>query len=80
MLPIVENIVIDPNATTYCPLLFIDRAIQFSSVSIGEECVICPGYQGLAEISSDKTLSWDKRYAVRCGGVVERRTKILRVG
>lgn len=127
MLPIVEDVEIDPAAMIPCPLM------DFKNRYVVKACLICPGYQGLALLSEEisgvlkekeaaiakacsinalaekedrdltdeehqnhqalianikgfndyieryETLRWEQRYVVRCGGVVERRTKILRV-
>ena len=42
-------------------------------------CNKCRWFAGVAIMCSDATLPWHKRYVIRCGHVIERRTHVMEV-
>jgi len=42
-------------------------------------CLTCKFFNGFGIMSKDESLPFDKRYAVRCSHVIERRTMIFEV-
>lgn len=67
-LPIVD-VPISPDAIVRCP----ER--QFAARRAQKACVACPHFAGVGQMATSGP--WHVRYAIRCRGVVERRTEVL---
>lgn len=59
----------------------IDRNVVIQCPDIGFQilravnCKNCKNYRGLGILNADPRESWENRYAIRCAGVIERRTQ-----
>ncbi|MBW1674532.1 MAG: hypothetical protein JRJ45_12990 [Deltaproteobacteria bacterium] len=85
MLPI-ANVQIDDDVLIRCPI----KDFQYRKASI--VCPQCAGFHGIAQMVNfngkgtkedfDKEFNlipWDGKYAIRCGAMIERLTKIIQV-
>ncbi len=67
------DVPLHPKALVACP------RTNFNMVVAAGSCDKCEHWAGVGMMSSDETLPWDKRFAIRCAHVMERRTHILEV-
>jgi len=85
MLPIAD-VQIDEDVLIPCPI----KDFQYRKASVA--CPQCAGFMGIAQMVNfngkgskedfDKMLNsiaWDQKYAIRCGAMIERTTKIIKV-
>lgn len=69
MLTVVTGVKIDPEVTIQCPL------IGFGLRRTSKSCPNCPGFHGIAQMSAQEDIPWEKKYVIRCSAVMERRTQ-----